>query len=230
MHRILIGAAALAIVAGSTPAWGSPVVKVIPYGQATTLSHPASYRFRFSLWTAQSGGTRVFVETKRLALATSSVVTDLGDSRSGGLDGVDFSQQYWVQTEVYDTGLARFIRLGERARLRAVAYSFWSAEGQPGPQGPQGPSGPKGDTGGPGGFDLTKRYVVNLQAPVQNFASCSAATDRILGGGGDCTATGFLIGSHPETVAGVDRWVVLCQDALGANANPVAVQAICVTP
>ncbi|HEY5999197.1 MAG TPA: hypothetical protein VI078_07835 [bacterium] len=374
MRKVLTAAvAALAIGSAWSPAWAVPVLKVIAYRRVTTLAYPAAYRFRFSLWDAESAGTRVFAETKRIPLVNAAVATRLGDTRANGLDGLDFSQQYWIETEVYDAGRLRFVSLGRRTLLRAAAYSFWNEAGAPGPvgstgptgpagpagttgatgatgpdgpqgvqgpqglqgppvtflgawsagttyamgdavgfagssfislqnanvgnqpdlspsfwallagqgstgatgatgptgpqgaqgttgptgatgvtgpqgpagatgaagvtgaQGPTGPQGPQGPTGAKGdpgaqGFDLNKRYVVSLAAPAQNYAACSDATHRILAGGGDCAASGFFIGGHPETVGGVDRWVVLCQDALGVAADPVAVYAICVMP
>lgn len=64
----------------------------------------------------------------------------------------------------------------------------------------------------------------------QDFVPCDADTDKVLGGGGSCPGDGFFIASYPDTVAGVDRWVVECQDALGAPANATAVYAVCLAP
>lgn len=260
---IFLGATALLSAAGLTPALAVPVEKVITCRVPSNLEYPARYRLQFSLWTAETDGTRVFAETKRMTVRGSVIVTDLGDATVGGLEGLDFSEQYWVQAEVYSAGQNRFVRIGDRVRLRAAAYSLWSEQSQSGPQGPEGPTGPPGPPGDPGpqgiqgiqgiqglqgnqgptgpqgpigpsgdSLFVSKRYIVALDAPplAQNFASCSAAADRVFGGGGTCAADGYFIGSYPATVSGVDRWVVSCQDALGAAANPETVFAICVTP
>ena len=143
---------------GLVSAWCDPVIQELYYQKKTTLAYPATYTFRFSLWNKESnkeiGDTEVWFEVKSIALTSAVVKTYLGDSESGSLDGVDFSQQLWVQVErKTKTGTDKVI--GNRESLGVVPYASWALspagpKGDTGPEGPIGPTGAKGATGATG--------------------------------------------------------------------------------
>ena len=108
-------------VSGGTLA--DPVVKQIYYQKKTTLAVPNTYTFKFTLWETESGGTiPVWEEIKKLALTTSTLKTYLGDVNP--LDGVDFSQQLWVQVE--RKAKAKYVAVGPRDAFALAPYALWS--------------------------------------------------------------------------------------------------------
>lgn len=104
---------------GIAPA--SPVVKQLPYTKSIALGS-GTYTFRFSLWTAETGGTQVWSEEQTMVLGTPVINTSLG--KVTPLSGVDFSQQLWVQVE-QKTG-ATYTSLGPRDVLTVAPYALWS--------------------------------------------------------------------------------------------------------
>jgi len=108
-------------VSGGTLA--DPVVKQIYYQKKTTLAVPNTYTFKFTLWETESGGAiPVWEEVKKLALTTSTLKTYLGDVNP--LDGVDFSQQLWVQVE--RKAKAKYVAVGPRDAFALAPYALWS--------------------------------------------------------------------------------------------------------
>ncbi|MEW5743921.1 MAG: right-handed parallel beta-helix repeat-containing protein [Nitrospirota bacterium] len=124
----------------------------------TTSATATPVVFTFSLWDAETGGMRVWVESKNIAVVNTTrlISTYLGDAASFDSQMVDFSEQLWVQVE--SNGAV----IGTREKLGVVPYALFSAAGVAGPQGeqgiqgltgpagptgPQGVQGPKGDTG-----------------------------------------------------------------------------------
>ena len=131
---------------GLASAWCEPVVNEMYYQKNTPLAYPATYNFRFSLWDQESEGIEVWSEKKPIKLTTAVVKTYLGDTEP--LDGVDFSQQLWVQVE-RKTKTGTYKVIGSMERLGVVPYASWalSPAGPTGPTGPQGPIGLTGATG-----------------------------------------------------------------------------------
>ena len=120
--------------------WGEPAPRQIYY---TKKVSSGTYTFKFSLWDAETEGTKVWEEEKTLKVTGGLIKTYLGDATS--LDGVDFSQQYWIQVERMKNN--EYILAGNREKLGVVPYALWSGNGPTGPQGPEGPQGPQGDAG-----------------------------------------------------------------------------------
>jgi len=111
------------LVSVGSIAWADSIVKQIYYQRKTTLSVPKTYTIKFSLWEADSGGaTPVWEEEKQLHLSNSTLKTYLGDENS--LDGVDFSQQLWVQVE--RKVKAGYVPVGPREMIGIVPYAIWS--------------------------------------------------------------------------------------------------------
>ena len=107
------------LLAGMAPT--APVTKQLPYTKTVSLGTGMPYTFRFSLWTAETGGTQVWSEDQSMVLASSVINAVLG--KVTALSGVDFSQQLWVQVE--QGGIV----LGSRDLLTAAPYALWSAIG-----------------------------------------------------------------------------------------------------
>ena len=128
-----------------SPVWSEPVKPLIFYSKAEKGLRNKTYALRFSLWDAETGGNMVWEEEKTLTTKKSTINTLLGDVNS--IDGVDFSQQLWVQVEekLEDETYAL---VGERELLAVsgVPYALWAMT-PAGPQGPKGDKGDKGDTG-----------------------------------------------------------------------------------
>jgi hypothetical protein len=132
-------------------AQAAPVENQIQYTKKTTLTYPKTYTMRFSLWDAETDGNQVWYEEKSIALKSSKITTYLGDTPTYPLDGVDFSQQLWVQVErIKKDGTP--VVVGVRDKLTVTPYAAWalSPAGPTGPEGPQGPAGPAGPTGAVG--------------------------------------------------------------------------------
>jgi len=120
---LLLAAVLLATLAPAAVA--EPVDQVLPFEREIRgLVVPGRNSLRFSLHDAATGGSRVWSETKTLALRTARVRTFLGDATPTALEGVDFSRQLWVQVALLRRGRYRVI--GRRTPLRASPYAFWS--------------------------------------------------------------------------------------------------------
>jgi hypothetical protein len=125
-----------------------PVVKELYYSKKTTLA-AGTFTLKFSLWDTDTDGNLLWEEEKTIKLkyADKKIVrTYLGELTP--LDGVDFSQQLWVQLEKRNTD-GSYTEIGLREMLAIVPYSMWalSPAGPQGPEGPQGPAGPQGMIG-----------------------------------------------------------------------------------
>lgn len=127
----------------ATSVWAEPIVNVIYYQKQTLLSyHPAVSRlFRFSLWLEETGGVGpVWSEEKHYTMTNSFVKTYLGSVNP--LNGVDFSQQLWVEVEMKKID-GTYVLIGQRTRLGVtpsgvVPYAIYALNGPTGPQGPPG--------------------------------------------------------------------------------------------
>jgi hypothetical protein len=84
-------------------AWAYPVEKQVKYSKKTDLvaTWPVNWTFRFSLWDSDIGGSEVWSENKQITMQSNVINTNLGNTES--LDGVNFSQQLWVQVEKYNS-------------------------------------------------------------------------------------------------------------------------------
>jgi hypothetical protein len=103
--------------------WAAPIIKEIYYQKKITLFYPATRTFRFSLWLTETGGTDpVWSEEKQLKMNDAYLKTYLGDNAT--LDGVDFSQQYWVQTERWKARTSIWVPVGSRDALGVVPYAL----------------------------------------------------------------------------------------------------------
>jgi len=127
------------------PVWSEPINPVIYYSKAEKGLGNKTYTFKFSLWDAETGGNMVWEEEKTLTTKKSTISTLLGDVNS--INGVDFSQQLWVQMEEkLEDGTYAVVGEREPLAVSAVPYALWAMTPQ-GPQGPKGDKGDKGDTG-----------------------------------------------------------------------------------
>jgi hypothetical protein len=104
-------------------AWAAPVELLLYYTKKTTYVPSATDIFRFTLWDAETGGTKVWEEEKSIDLSGNLIKTYLGDTTP--LDDVDFSQQYWVQVERKKRD-GTYVVLGTRDILGVVPYALWS--------------------------------------------------------------------------------------------------------
>ena len=101
-----------------TPASSAPIEKKLYYTKKTTLTYPKTYVFKFSLWDTDIGGEiPVWEEEKPLKLTSATIKTYLGDRES--LDGVDFSQQLWIQVERMKPD-GTYLVIGPRDRFQVV--------------------------------------------------------------------------------------------------------------
>ena len=124
-------------------AWGADVPQELYFTKNTTLTASATYTFRFSLWDDETGGGEVWSEEKRVELSGTTIKTYLGDATLGGVGGVDFSQQYWVQVERRKNN-GDLVPMGtKRTRFAVVPYAMWAVT----PAGDTGPTGPQGEQG-----------------------------------------------------------------------------------
>jgi len=121
--------------AAATAVWANPMEARIYFTKTTELTVPATYTFRFSLWDVPTGGSkaanRVWWEEKDLAMTATTLSTYLGDvtdpaKRSGPLENVDFSEQYWVLVEKLDQDGVTYKYVGARTKLSVVPYAMWS--------------------------------------------------------------------------------------------------------
>ena len=130
-------------------AWSEPIKPLMYYSKVEKGLGNKTHTFRFSLWDAETGGNLLWEEEKPLRTKKSTISTVLGDVNS--IEGVDFSQQLWVQVEEKQKD-GSYVLVGERDALGVVPYALW-AMSPAGPEGPKGDKGDKGDTGaqGPGG-------------------------------------------------------------------------------
>jgi len=130
------------------PAWSEPIKPLIFYSKVEKGMGNKNYTLRFSLWDAETGGNMVWEEEKTLTTKKSTINTLLGDVNP--IDGVDFSQQLWVQVEK-KLADETYVPLGEREQLSVsgVPYALWAMT-PAGPQGLKGDKGDKGDTGSQG--------------------------------------------------------------------------------
>ncbi len=117
----------LAVVLVVSLVWGAPADEEILYKKATTLA-AGTYNFRFSLWDDATAGGMTWSEQKKITLTTSTIKTILGDTVP--LDGVDFSQQLWIQVDIVKSGPI-YKAVGKREKLLSVS----SALGNPNPDG-----------------------------------------------------------------------------------------------
>lgn len=240
-------------------AWGAPPSPYISYSKVTTLI-PGAYTFRFSLWNVQTGGSeaanRFWWEEKEIQLTTSTLTTYLGSTndplkRSGWLGVLDFSIQFFVQTEVWNTATTAFDPVGGRTRLSVVPYAMQSVSSQDGGvtsvTGGNGLTSP-GTTGdvvlnvGPGaGIAVTASTVSIATGGVTGamLATGAVGTGKIASGAvttaaladGAVTgakiaalgvATGNLAGGAVTTAKIADGAVILSKiSAAGATANQV---------
>lgn len=135
--------------------WAAPLKPVLFYSKAEKGLFSKSYTFRFSLWDAETGGTKVWEEEKVVKTKNSVINTYLGEVNP--LGGVDFGQALWVQVERKETD-GTYVQVGEMDELVGVPYAMWAltpagpqgAKGEKGDKGDAGPQGPKGDTGAMG--------------------------------------------------------------------------------
>lgn len=161
-------------------AWAGPVDQKLLYQKQLTTALPTgNLQFIYSLWDNETVGNGLWAESKTIAVTSTTRVikTMLGDGTPyyAGitLDAVDFSQQLWVQVEVWNG--QSWQTLGTREKLGVVPYALWSATsdvpGVPGPEGPAGPQGPQGEQGPAGPAGVTSATAMTLSAGSSATAS-----------------------------------------------------------
>jgi len=130
MKRICYFALAAVFLLGCNAIATAAPVKEILYTKKTTLVYPATYTFRFSLWDsadpADPSGQMVWSDDNVvMTLNGAKIVYSLGSNAV--LDGVDFSQQLWVQVDrwVRSKGVWKPVSI-IRDRLGVVPYALWS--------------------------------------------------------------------------------------------------------
>ena len=116
---LVVGIVMIVLFSLTGIASAAPVTKQLPYTKAVSLGTGLPYTFRFSLWTAETGGTQVWFEDQSMVLASPAISTFLG--KVTPLSGVDFSQQLWVQVEQGGSVL------GARDIFGPAPYAFWSS-------------------------------------------------------------------------------------------------------
>ena len=126
MKKNLMSTLLLAILLCACSVWAAPVEQMIPYSkQLLTSPGTGSIKFTFSLWTDAdiTKGSQVWAEDKFIACstATRAISTKLGDTAT--LNGVDFSQQLYIQMARKSDSLV----LGARDKLIIAPYALWSA-------------------------------------------------------------------------------------------------------
>ena len=132
---IVISVLSLVWLVLSGLAWAGLTSQQIYYTKATTgLTVPGTYTFKFSLWSASSGGSEIWWEKKDVSMTTKTLTTYLGSvtdisRRSGLLGDLDFSQQYWVQVEKLELDGTTWTAVGTRTKFNMVPYAMWSAQG-----------------------------------------------------------------------------------------------------
>ncbi|NJD55350.1 MAG: hypothetical protein FIA94_02980 [Nitrospirae bacterium] len=105
-------------------------VKEILYTKKMALVYPATYTFRFSLWDsadpADPAGQMVWSDDNVvMSLNSPKIVYSLGSNAV--LDGVDFSQQLWVQVDRWVKSKGAWKPVNNiRDRLGVVPYALWS--------------------------------------------------------------------------------------------------------
>ena len=158
-------------------AWGADVTQELYFTQKTTLTAGATYTFRFSLWDDETAGNSVWEEEKSVKLTGTTIKTYLGDATIGGVAGVNFSQQLWVEVERYRPKFDDYVVLGPRTMLGVVPYAMWAVTPS-GLQGATGPTGPTGDTGptGPTGAQERLEPRVSISEPTGSDWSPGSAT------------------------------------------------------
>jgi len=120
-------AATAALIALAAPGLrADPVEPMVPFSRRTpALAVPARHTLRFSVYLDAAGGAPVWSEEKTLFLKTPVVRTFLGDEIPGGLAGVDFGSQLWVEVARRRSG-GGYTVLGARTALRPSPYALWS--------------------------------------------------------------------------------------------------------
>jgi hypothetical protein len=156
----IVVATGLFLLLIAVSAQADPVEKVIHYTKKTALAYPKTYAMRFSLWDAETDGNQVWYEEKSVALKSSKITTYLGDTPTYPLDGVDFSQQLWVQVERWRASTSTWVPVGLRGMFSVAPYAAWALSpagpaGAEGPAGPAGPAGPQGAVGPAGAVGPT---------------------------------------------------------------------------
>jgi hypothetical protein len=122
---ILAAVAILLLIQGEL--WADPIIKEIYYQKKTTLSYPAIPTFRFSLWLTETGtdpADMVWSEEKQVKMTNAYIKTYLGENPT--LDGIDFSQQYWVQVDRWKAKTSTWVPVGLRDPLGVVPYALYS--------------------------------------------------------------------------------------------------------
>jgi hypothetical protein len=130
MKRICYFALAAVFLLGCNAIATAAPMKQILFTKKTNLAFPATYTFRFSLWDssdpADPSGQMVWSDDNIvMTLDSAKIVYPLGSNTA--LDGVDFSQQLWVQVDrwVKSKGAWKPITIA-RDRLGIVPYALWS--------------------------------------------------------------------------------------------------------
>ena len=197
---------------GLASAWCESVLNELYYEKKTTLDYPATYNFRFSLWSDETAGAEVWFEEKSINLKSAVVKTYLGAIEP--LDGVDFTQQLWVQVErIRKVGPP--VVIGKRQRLGLVPYaiSATTPQGEQGPIGPEGPQGPVGLTGPKGDKgDTGDQGPVGLTGPK--------------GDEGDTGAQGLIGPTGPTGPAGISGYEIVTFTS-GSDSSNKSIEVSC---
>ncbi len=114
---------AVIICSISTEVFAAAMEPAIAYTKAVPKNCSKGCTVRLSLWDAAEGGMEVWNEEKLLIIKKKMLITSLGDTTP--LNTVDFSQQYWVQTEKQEAD-GSWTLWGIREALRAAPYALYS--------------------------------------------------------------------------------------------------------
>jgi hypothetical protein len=181
---ILAAVAILLLIQGEL--WADPIIKEIYYQKKTTLSYPAIPTFRFSLWLTETGtdpADMVWSEEKQVKMTNAYIKTYLGENPT--LDGIDFSQQYWVQVDRWKAKTSTWVPVGLRDPLGVVPYALYSESSSGG-----GGGGITGVTAGAGltGGGVSGTVTLDVGAGTGITAGASDISVNFAGSGSAVTA------------------------------------------
>ena len=147
-HRSMITAAFLLAMAAGSASFGQVSTSFTFQGSVKAAGTPltGTADMRFSLWTAETGGSQVgsTLESLETTVTEGQVKVEL----DFGAMPFTANQDRWMQIEVRSpAGEGAYEVLTPRQKMTATPFALFALNGNPGPAGPAGPQGPIGLTG-----------------------------------------------------------------------------------